>query len=109
MEGTPKIGWYGYLCSTEAAGSSARVLVSSDFCQRKRAQPVPAKGAQDYGCAVIAVNMTTRARRPGGMERIPSPAATFLEIGLWARDAGTVSGRSLDPQDCVLSADSPER
>jgi hypothetical protein len=79
------------------------------FVSGREPNPVPANGVQDYGCAVITVNMPTRAR-PVGMVRIPSPAATFLEIGLWARDRWhRFWAEPLDPQDCVWSADSPER
>ena len=74
----------------------------------RKPNPLPANGAQDYGCAVIAVNTPTRAR-PMGIVRIPGPAATFLEIGLWARDRWhRFWADPLDRQDCVLLADSPD-
>lgn len=85
------------------------VTCAVTFVSGREPNPVPANGAQDYGCAVITVNMPTRVR-PVGIVRIPSPAATFLEIGLWARDRWhRFWAEPLDAQDCVWSADSPER
>jgi hypothetical protein len=70
---------------------------------------VPTNGAQDYGCAVIAVNIPTQAR-PVGVLQIPSPAANFIAIGLWARHSWHhFWGETLDRQHCVWSADSGEK
>ena len=62
---------------------------------------IPANDAQDYACAVLAVNVPARAR-PLGIVQIPSPAANFLEIGYWARDPWhRFWGEPLDRRDCL--------
>jgi len=69
----------------------------------RKPNPVAASDAQDYGCAALFVNVPPRAR-PMGVVQIPSPAANFLAIGLWARDRWHgLWGEPLDRQECVAS------
>jgi len=77
------------------------------FGSGREPHPAAANGTQDCRFAAIALNMPAPTRS-AGMLRIPSPAATLLEISLWARDRWRrLWVEPLDRQDCVLSDDSP--
>jgi len=83
------------------------VTCAVTFVSGREPNPVPANGTQDCRFAAIALNMPAPTRS-AGMLRIPSPAATLLEISLWARDRWRrLWVEPLDRQDCVLSDDSP--
>jgi len=85
------------------------VTCAATFVAGREPNRVSSNGAQDYGCAVLAVSVPSRAR-PVGVAQIPSPAANVLEIGHWVRDRWHhLWAEPLDREDCVLSADSPER
>ena len=78
------------------------------FVRGREAATVSANGGQESGCAVLAADVPARAR-PVGAEQIPSPAASFIEIGDWARDRWhRLWGQPLDRKDCVWAADSAD-
>jgi hypothetical protein len=85
------------------------VTCSVTLVSGRKPNPVPARDAQDYGCAMLSVNVPPRAR-PVGVVQIPSPAANFIAIGHLASNRWhRFWGEPLDHQDCVWSADSAER
>ena len=82
------------------------VTCAVTFVSGREPNRASADGVLDDGCSVLNVNVSKRADSPG-IERIPGPAANFLEIGLWARDRWhRFTGEPLDREDCVYS---PER
>ncbi len=85
------------------------VMCAVTFVSGREPNPAPANGTHDYRCAAIALNIPAPTRS-AGMVRIPNPGVTFLEISLWARDRWhRLWAEPLDPQDCVLPDDSPDR
>jgi hypothetical protein len=75
----------------------------------RKTNPVPENQAEDYECAMLSVTVPQRAR-PVGLVQIPSPAANFTAIGLWARYRWhRFLGEPLERQDCVWPADSAEK
>lgn len=65
--------------------SALVITCALTFVSGRKPNPGSANGIQDYECAVRAGSVGSRAGTMG-LVRIPSPAASFLKMGHWARD-----------------------